>query len=74
MTEHELADPDDPTWWYNIHTREVEHGRVSPGPDRLGPFKTKEDAARALEIVKQRAREWADEDARDDGWGDATAQ
>lgn len=69
MSEPQYADPDDPTWWYNIHTGAIEHGRVSPGPDRLGPFTTKEQATRALDIVKERARKWEEEDAREDGWG-----
>lgn len=69
MSEQEYADPDDPTWWFNINTKEVEHGRVSPGPDRLGPFTSRADAERALETVEARSRAWAEEEAQEDNWG-----
>lgn len=50
-------------WWYNHKTGEVEEGPQSLGKDRHGPFDTPEEAARALEIAKQRAQDWEDEDA-----------
>lgn len=53
-------------YWYNLETGDVEEGKVSPGYDRAGPFATAEEAARAPEIIKQRSREWAAEDAQDD--------
>jgi hypothetical protein len=53
-------------WWYNNKTGEVEEGPKSLGPDRDGPFATREDAARAPEIARERARRWAEEDARGD--------
>ena len=31
---------------------------VAPGKDRLGPYATREEASRALEIVQERNREW----------------
>ena len=51
-------------WYYNRHTGEVEEGPQSLGSERDGPFATKEDAARAPEIIAERARKWAEEDAR----------
>lgn len=49
-------------WWYNHKTGEVEEGPQSLGSDRDGPFATREDAERAPEIAKERARAWASED------------
>jgi len=53
-------------WWYNRRTGEVEEGPKSLGTDRDGPFKSREDAARAPEIIAERARRWREEEARDD--------
>ncbi len=53
---------EDDTWWYNHKTGEVEHGPKSLGSDRDGPYKTREDAARAPEIARERAQQWATED------------
>ncbi|KAB1646280.1 MULTISPECIES: SPOR domain-containing protein [unclassified Pseudoclavibacter] len=53
-------------FWYNTRTGEVEEGPQSLGTDRIGPFATRDEAARALEIVAARAKQWNDEDAADD--------
>jgi hypothetical protein len=55
---------EDQSWWYCLKHATVEHGPGCPGKDRLGPFASREEAARALEIVHERNREWdtADED------------
>ncbi len=53
-------------YWYNFATGQVEHGRLSPAIDRAGPFDTAEQAARAPEIAQERARSWAEEEARED--------
>jgi hypothetical protein len=50
-------------WWYNNKTGEVEEGAQSLGSDRDGPFATREDAARAPQIIAERARKWAEEEA-----------
>ena len=57
-------------WWYNNKTGEVEEGAQSLAGDRDGPFVTREEAARAPEIIAERARRWAAEEAANDGWGD----
>ena len=46
-------------WWYSLksHTVEDDDG-PTPGKDRLGPFPTREAAARALETVQERNKEW----------------
>jgi hypothetical protein len=52
-------------WWYNHKTGEVEEGPQSLGSERDGPYKSREDAARAPEIAQERARTWAAEDDSD---------
>jgi len=52
-------------WWYNHKTGQVEEGPQSLGSDRDGPFATRVDAERALEIIAERARKWAEDDAAD---------
>lgn len=60
-----IEDPED-TYWYNTRTGEVEHGPRSLAIDRIGPFLSAEEAARAPEIVAERARKWAEEEAAED--------
>lgn len=52
-------------WWYNNKTGEVEEGPQSLAIDRDGPFATREEAERAPQIIAERARTWAQEEARD---------
>lgn len=52
----------DEEWYYCI-----EHGTVEPKlgcqiTTRIGPFPTKEEAANALEKVRERNQEWAEDD------------
>ena len=50
-------------WWFSLRTHAVEDDDgPTPGKDRLGPFPTREAAARALETVQERNKEW---DAKD---------
>ena len=60
---------DSEKYWYNLKTGAVEKGFESPAIDRAGPFDTPEEAAKAPEILKERSRAWADDDARDADWG-----
>jgi hypothetical protein len=53
-------------WFYNNKTGEVEEGRQSIASELDGPFATREDAARAPEIIAERARKWAAEDSAND--------
>jgi hypothetical protein len=57
---------DSDKYWYNLTTGQVEHGFESPAVDRAGPFDTAEEAARAPEVIRERARAWAEDEARDD--------
>ena len=50
-------------WWFNNKTGEVEFGPQSLGMNRDGPYDTKEDALRAPEIARQRAKAWEADDA-----------
>lgn len=49
-------------FWYNIRTAAVEKGMVSPGVDRVGPFETAEQAASALELLRERSAAWEEEE------------
>ena len=50
-------------WWYCLKHNRVEGSDTAcAGKDLLGPYPTREEAARALERVQERNREW---DAKD---------
>jgi hypothetical protein len=50
-------------WWYCLKHHTVEpYDSPCPGKDRLGPYATREEAARALQTVQKRNEEW---DAQD---------
>jgi hypothetical protein len=53
-------------WWYNLRTKQVEEGMLSPAVDRAGPFDSREEAARAPEIIAERGRKWAAEESAED--------
>ncbi len=53
-------------WWYNNRTGEVEEGPQSLSAERDGPFSSRAEAARAPQIIAERARKWAQEDAEDE--------
>ncbi len=59
-------------YWYNLDTAQVEFGQLSPGSVLIGPFDSSDDASRAPQLLRERARAWADEDAAEDGWGGAS--
>ncbi|MGO1434308.1 MAG: methionine aminopeptidase [Canibacter sp.] len=60
-----VTDPE-AQYYYNSVTGEVEQGKQSNSLDRIGPFSTRAEAARAPEIVKERAEKWAEEEAAED--------
>ena len=53
-------------WWYNLRTGQVEEGMVSQSYDRAGPFPSREEAARAPQIIAERSRKWAAEEAAEE--------
>ncbi len=59
---------DSEKYWYNLKTGEVEKGFQSPSIDRAGPFDTPEEAAQAPSVIKERAKAWAEDEAREDSW------
>lgn len=59
------------SYYYNIGTGKVEREGASKAKDLLGPFATEDEAANALDIIRQREerknaedREWRDGAAR----------
>lgn len=55
-----------PKYWFNIKTKQVEKGLVSRSSDRIGPFDTEEQARQAEETVRQRSTKWREEDEKED--------
>lgn len=56
----------DEKYWYNLASGQVEFGMISPSVDRVGPFDTEAEAAKAPEVLRERSRAWAEEDAAED--------
>lgn len=57
-------------FWYCIKHHQVEGAQGCTALDRLGPYETEAEAARALEKADERNREW-DNDPR---WNDEAAE
>ena len=57
---------DAPKYWFNIRTKQVEHGLKSSSEDRIGPFDSAAEAANAEAIVKARAQTWAEQEREED--------
>jgi len=58
-------------YWYNVAKGVVETDDTrGPGEDVLGPYDTPGEAARALEIARERTEKW---DAEDREWNDRGA-
>jgi hypothetical protein len=50
-------------YWFCVKHHAVESGEdICPPIDRLGPFDTEDEAARALELAERRNEEWGAED------------
>jgi hypothetical protein len=54
-------------WFYCIKHAKVEEGPECPAKDRLGPYASREEAARALETAEERNREWRTDPRWSDG-------
>ena len=54
-------------FYYNIKTGQVEREGVSKAKELLGPFDTEQEAANALEIIREREQR---KDAEDAAWRD----
>jgi hypothetical protein len=49
---------DEHRWWFCLKHNRVEPEAGCPGKDRLGPYRTREEASHALETAKRRTEEW----------------
>ena len=61
-----MANKEDTQFWFNSRTGAVELGAISPAPDRVGPFETREEAEHAMDTVRENSARWAAEDAAED--------
>lgn len=50
--------PQDPEYWYNLKTGEIEEGQQSRITSLWGPFPTREEAENAMETAKHRNTDW----------------
>ncbi|OJV76467.1 MAG: hypothetical protein BGO37_10415 [Cellulomonas sp. 73-92] len=57
-----------PEFWFNTRTGAVEEGRVSDWSEVMGPYPTREAAARALATARARTEAWDREDREDREW------
>ena len=54
---------DEPRFWYNTRTGQVEEDAVrSKVKDLLGPYPTRKEAEQALEKVNERNQAWDDDE------------
>ena len=44
-----MSDKPSEMFWYNLHTKSVEKGFLSPSTERVGPFETAHEAEHAME-------------------------
>lgn len=52
-------------FYFNTETRQVEEGKPSSWMHRMGPYPTREAAARALQTARERTTAWQDEEESD---------
>ncbi|MFC9694946.1 hypothetical protein ACFTSF_40740 [Kribbella sp. NPDC056951] len=52
------SDDHENEWYYNTKTGQVEPYQGAKSGDRLGPYSSPEEAARALEIAQERNEAW----------------
>jgi hypothetical protein len=54
-------------FWFNVNTKQVETDETrSEAVDVLGPYPTREAAARALETARERTKAWEADEAEDE--------
>ncbi len=50
-------------YWYNVNTGQIEEDDATSRKENLlGPYSSREEAAHALELAKQRTEAWDEED------------
>jgi hypothetical protein len=57
---------DAPKYWFNMRTKQVEVGLKSSSEDRIGPFDSAAEAAKAEAIVRARSQAWAEQERQED--------
>lgn len=60
-----VPQPETVEFYFNTRTKMVEKGRQSSWEHLMGPYDSREEAERALDIAQQRNDEWEDDD---DAW------
>ena len=55
-----------PQYWFNTKTQQVEEGYKSLALNRIGPFETRDEASRALEILAARAKAQREQEEQED--------
>ncbi|GAA0434731.1 hypothetical protein [Streptomyces luteireticuli] len=48
-------------WYYCLEHRAVEEGPQCRAADRMGPYATREEAARAMETARERDEAWRED-------------
>ncbi|MDK8243561.1 hypothetical protein [Corynebacterium sp. UMB10321] len=56
-------------FYYNPTTGEITEGKEQSWENRMGPYKTREEAEDALRIAAARNQQADAEDAAEDNWG-----
>ena len=69
-----MTDDNKKQWYFNTVKKQAELGMVSPIEQRMGPYKTKEDAEHAWDIVVDRNARWEEENRRWKNYGVKPAQ
>ena len=72
-TAKETDVTDGTQFYYNLSTGQVEEGPQSPASERMGPYATREEAARALSTAAERNKAWDEENQDWDDYGDGSA-
>jgi len=57
-----MAEDTEHQFWYNLRTGAVEEGMLSLAVDRVGPFKTRDEATHALDKLRANSAKWAEDD------------
>ncbi|MBB2954624.1 hypothetical protein FHX77_000004 [Bifidobacterium commune] len=69
VNEASVQDKTEGEWYFNTVTKSPELGKISPMDQRLGPYRSYEEAERAWEKAGQRNVIWDEENRKWDAWG-----
>lgn len=61
-------------YYYNLTDGTVEEGAQSSATELMGPYATREEAARALKTAAERNASWDEEDEEWDDYGSAGSE